>query len=95
MKFEKLEDVDEEGYNGELVGTAEYIAPETLENKIVGIGVDLWALGCILYLFLHGTTPFKDKSNLLIFDNILHKKAVINQVYAVYIGFRQPHKRSY
>jgi 3-phosphoinositide dependent protein kinase-1 len=80
MKFEKCENNDDENYNGELIGTAEYVAPETLENKIVGIGVDLWALGCILYLFVHGTTPFKDKSNLLIFDNILHKNAIIDQV---------------
>jgi serine/threonine protein kinase len=80
MKFEKYDENDDESYNGELIGTADYIAPETLENKVVGIGVDLWALGCILYLFVHGTTPFKDKSNILIFDNILHKNAIINQV---------------
>jgi serine/threonine protein kinase len=57
----------------ELVGTAEYVAPETLENKNVDISVDIWALGCIIYLFLQGRTPFKDKTNLQIFDNILHK----------------------
>jgi serine/threonine protein kinase len=77
-KFVPLEDSGE--FHGELVGTAEYVAPETLENKNIGIGVDLWALGCILYLIFHGKTPFKDKTELLIFDNILHKPVVIKEV---------------
>jgi 3-phosphoinositide dependent protein kinase-1 len=77
LRFVKKEEV---GENNELVGTAEYVAPETLENKNIGIGVDLWALGCILYLFLHGKTPFKDKSNLLIFDNVLHKAVSFKEV---------------
>jgi serine/threonine protein kinase len=88
LKFEKFEEFNDEGYNGDLVGTAEYIAPETLENKVVGNGVDLWALGCILYLLLHGRTPFKDKTDLLTFDNILHKDVIINEVNINYTGNR-------
>jgi serine/threonine protein kinase len=64
----------------DLVGTAEYIAPEVLEGKSVDFGVDLWALGCIIYLFLHGKTPFKDKANLLIFDNVLNKSPMFKDV---------------
>jgi serine/threonine protein kinase len=88
MKFEKYEECEDEGYNGELVGTAEYIAPEALENKNVGIGVDIWALGCILYLFMHGKTPFKDRSDLLIFENILNKDVVFDEVVIIYTGCR-------
>jgi serine/threonine protein kinase len=78
VKFVLLEDNEE--FNGNLVGTAEYVAPETLENKNIGIGVDLWALGCILYLIFHGKTPFKDKSEIQIFENILHKPVIVKEV---------------
>jgi 3-phosphoinositide dependent protein kinase-1 len=78
LRFVKRE--NNETNETDLVGTAEYVAPETLENKNIGIGVDLWALGCIIYQFLHGRTLFKDKSNLLIFDNILHKSVTFKQV---------------
>lgn len=32
--------------------------------------MDLWSLGCIIFLFFHGTTPFKEKTNKLIFNKI-------------------------
>lgn len=84
MKFEiieKIEDLNlEDDINAELVGTPDYVSPEVLtRNKIkIGPAVDLWALGCILYLFLHGETPFKDKTDLLMFDKILNDVYVIN-----------------
>jgi serine/threonine protein kinase len=64
----------------DLVGTADYIAPETLQNSEPDFSVDIWALGCIVYQFLHGKTPFKDKTNLLIFDNILNKDVSFRSV---------------
>ncbi len=79
MKFIPID--NDEIYNGDLVGTPEYIAPETLQNKNIGIGVDLWALGCILYLFIHGKTPFKDKTDYNIFVNILHNNVIFKDVY--------------
>ena len=85
MKFDKkkmkfIPNDNNEIYNGVLIGTPEYIAPETLQNKSIGIGVDLWALGCILYLFIHGRTPFHDKTDMNIFENILNKDVIFNNV---------------
>jgi len=53
-----------------LIGTPEYLSPESLIEGDSSPAVDLWALGCIIYLFFHGTTPFKDKTNKLIFNRI-------------------------
>lgn len=52
------------------MGTAEYISPELLENGEQGPGVDLWALGCIIYKMFSGRSPFKDKTEYLTFKNI-------------------------
>lgn len=54
----------------DLIGTPEYISPEALFQGESSPSVDLWALGCIIYLFFHGVTPFKDKNNPLIFEKI-------------------------
>lgn len=35
---------------------------------------DLWALGCIIYRFFEGMTPFKEKTEMLIFDKILNEE---------------------
>ncbi len=54
----------------DLIGTPEYISPEALFLGESSPSVDLWALGCIIYLFFHGVTPFKDKNKSLIFEKI-------------------------
>jgi len=46
-------------------GTVNYISPETLcpgESGRVKVGhkSDIWALGCILHLFVYGKTPFAE-----------------------------------
>ena len=42
-----------------FVGTAEYVSPEVLEGiNDATPGVDLWALGCIIYQMIVGTAPF-------------------------------------
>ena len=42
----------------ELIGTEEYLAPETILGKEVNYASDLWCLGIILFKFFTGTTPF-------------------------------------
>ena len=71
----KLEDIKRQKF----VGTAEYMAPEIINSKKTGYYTDIWSMICILYLCLTGHTPFTDKTEYLIFQNITHLK--YNQKY--------------
>ena len=44
-----------------------YVAPEILEDVEAGAGVDLWALGCMLYQMVVGVPPFNGNSDYLTF----------------------------
>lgn len=67
-------------YKNHLIGTAEYASPEMLNNNITSyLTTDLWALGCIIYKFFHGRTPFKGNNEMIIFDNILNMKYAISK----------------
>ena len=59
------------GHRNTFVGTAEYVSPEVLMDKPAGPEADLWALGCIIYQMFSGTSPFKDKTEYLVFKKIL------------------------
>lgn len=41
------------------VGTPAYWAPEMVRRERFGLGVDIWALGCVLYVLLCGFHPFE------------------------------------
>ena len=56
-----------------FVGTSEYISPEVLNDAEVGPETDLWALGCIIYQMFIGYSPFKEKTEYLVFKKILEQ----------------------
>ena len=45
-------------------GAAHYWAPEVVRNQQCGTAVDMWALGCVLYLLLCGCNPFNPEGNI-------------------------------
>jgi serine/threonine protein kinase len=57
-----------------FVGTAEYVSPEVLIDQPAGPATDLWALGCIIFQMFAGFSPFKDKTEYLVFRKILELK---------------------
>jgi 3-phosphoinositide dependent protein kinase-1 len=42
-----------------FVGTADYLAPEILNNTSCTHAVDLWGFGCMLYQLITGSPPFR------------------------------------
>ena len=66
----KFEDIKRQKF----VGTAEYMSPEIINSKTIGYYSDVWSMICILYLCFTGHTPFSDKTEYLIFQNITHIK---------------------
>jgi serine/threonine protein kinase len=44
--------------DGQLLGTAHYLAPELIEGKRASPGSDIYALGCVVYECLAGEPPF-------------------------------------
>ncbi|CAG9825377.1 unnamed protein product [Phaedon cochleariae] len=67
-----------------FVGTAEYVAPELIQNKGYNKGVDYWAFGVFVYELLVGRTPFRsnDQSHISTYNLII--KGID---YAVFPGF--------
>ncbi|CAG2107172.1 unnamed protein product [Medioppia subpectinata] len=55
-----------------FVGTAHYVSPEMLNNKISTPSSDLWAFACILYQMISGSTPFRAPNEYLIFQKIIN-----------------------
>eukprot|EP01059_Diplonema_ambulator_P034150 TRINITY_DN74_c1_g1_i1.p1 TRINITY_DN74_c1_g1~~TRINITY_DN74_c1_g1_i1.p1 ORF type:complete len:510 (+),score=64.40 TRINITY_DN74_c1_g1_i1:93-1532(+) len=58
-----------EGFSS-FVGTAEYIAPEVINDAGHNYAVDWWGFGILLYEMLFGTTPFKGTSQSDTFKKI-------------------------
>jgi 3-phosphoinositide dependent protein kinase-1 len=63
-----------------FVGTAEYCSPELLNDQRASFASDVWALGCILYQFLVGMTPFKSTNEYQTFQKIIHLEYSIPEV---------------
>jgi branched-chain amino acid transport system substrate-binding protein len=56
---------------GIRIGTLHYMAPEQLEDDLIGPPADLWALGATLYTAVEGTPPFTGSSQAAIMAAIL------------------------
>lgn len=57
-------------------GTPEFIAPEILKLEPHTKLVDYWSLGCIIYLFLYGKSPFYDPKVKVMYEKIKKGKYV-------------------
>jgi hypothetical protein len=63
---------------GVILGTPGYMAPEQASGKIraIGPGVDIWALGVILYECLTGQSPFKGDTPLETLEQVRQREPV-------------------
>ena len=51
---------------GALLGTVDYCAPEQIEGRPVDARTDVYALGCVLYQCLSGSTPFPKDTEIAV-----------------------------
>lgn len=54
-----------------VCGTVDYLAPEIIKKQGHGFGVDLWAIGVLIFEMLAGYPPFEDDSQIAICTRIL------------------------
>lgn len=74
---EKNNDVDNEdrfSRANSFVGTAEYVSPELLIDKVAYKSSDIWAYGCIIYQLFVGRPPFKASNEYQTFQKIINLK---------------------
>ncbi|KAG4301833.1 hypothetical protein PCK1_001809 [Pneumocystis canis] len=57
-----------------FVGTAEYVSPELLIDKVAYKSSDIWAYGCIIYQLFAGRPPFKASNEYQTFQKIINLK---------------------
>jgi serine/threonine-protein kinase len=51
---------------GQFVGTTDYVAPEQIEGKELDRRTDVYALGCVFYECLTGSTPFRRETDMAV-----------------------------
>ena len=65
----------EESISKDIIGTAEFISPEMVNQKITDYKTnDIWALGIIIYMIFNGVSPFKDKNDFMTLDKVKEGK---------------------
>uniref|UniRef100_K3WM37 Protein kinase domain-containing protein n=1 Tax=Globisporangium ultimum (strain ATCC 200006 / CBS 805.95 / DAOM BR144) TaxID=431595 RepID=K3WM37_GLOUD len=62
-------------------GTPGYVAPEILEGRAYGKGVDIWSIGVITYILLCGYPPFHDDNHNALFKKIKKGKYQFDSPY--------------
>jgi 3-phosphoinositide dependent protein kinase-1 len=60
-----------------FVGTAQYVSPELLQDKVAFKSSDLWALGCIVYQLLAGRPPFHAPNEYMCFQKVMKGDYVV------------------
>ena len=58
---------------GTIVGTFQYMAPETLQGKEADARSDIFSFGCVLYQMITGRHAFEGKSQISVVSAILEK----------------------
>ena len=53
-----------------FVGTAEYMPPEIMNGMPIGDFTDIWSVICIAFKLFTGESPFNDKTEYLVFQNL-------------------------
>ncbi|KAJ8927414.1 hypothetical protein NQ314_020083 [Rhamnusium bicolor] len=54
----------------EILGTADYVAPEVLSYEPIGLSTDIWSIGVLAYVILSGFSPFGADDKQQTFLNI-------------------------
>lgn len=54
-----------------LCGTPDYMSPEVIQGQSIGATQDYWAYGVLLYEMAHGSSPFSDEDDFIIFQRVL------------------------
>ena len=70
--------INDNGLLSTACGSPCYAAPEMIQGKkYIGVNVDIWSSGIILYAMLCGYLPFEEKSNDLLYKKITKGEFVI------------------
>jgi len=59
---------------GSIVGTFQYMAPETLQGQAADARSDIFSFGCVLYEMITGRRAFEGKSQISVASAILEKE---------------------
>ena len=57
-----------------FVGSAEYLAPETIQGDVQTKALDWWSVGVMLFELLCGVAPFHAATNNEVYQHVLNKK---------------------
>ena len=59
----------------DIIGTAEFISPEMVNQTITDYKTnDIWSLGIIIYMIFNGESPFKGKNDFMTLDKVKEGK---------------------